>query len=163
MILFVVILGVGFIIWSVVFGAWYVPSVPWAVQKMITLLGIKKGERAVDLGSGDGRVVIALAQKGIPTVGYEINPFAYFTSLFYLKRAKLPTDKANIYFKNFWNEDLSSYNVVTVFLAPHLMKKLEKKLQKELPVGSRVITQTFKFPTWKPIKVDDSFYLYKKE
>jgi len=163
MILLVLILGIGFIIWSVIFGAWYVPSVPWAVRKMISLLDIKKGERAVDLGSGDGRVVLALAQKGAIARGYEVNPFAYLYSLYIIKKARVQEGSAKIYFRSFWGVDLSDYTVVTVFLAPHLMKKIEKKLQKELPKGARVITQTFKFPTWKPITHDDSFYVYRKE
>src|SRR3990167_6554218 len=60
-----------FIFW----GAIYVPTGRTKIKKIIELANIKPGDRAVDLGSGDGRLVIALAKSGGESHGYEINPW----------------------------------------------------------------------------------------
>ena len=61
-------------------GAIYDPSNNESVKKMVELAQIKPGEKSVDLGSGDGRVVIEFAKKGIQAHGYEINPLLVMIS-----------------------------------------------------------------------------------
>ena len=61
-------------------GAIYYPSSDPQIATMLDLAQIKKGERAVDIGSGDGRIVRALARAGAHAHGYELNPFLVFWS-----------------------------------------------------------------------------------
>ena len=112
-------------------GGMYVPSKDGRVKKMIDLLEIKRGEKVIDLGSGDGRVVIALAQAGAQAYGYEINPFLVSRARKKIKKLGLDK-KAFIFQKNFWKEDLSEFDAVAVYGLPNMMKGLENKLSKEL-------------------------------
>lgn len=127
---------------------------------MISLSDIKSGEKAIDLGSGDGRLVIALAKKGIEAHGYEINPFLVWLSRNNIKRVGLEGE-AFIHFKNFWYVDFSEFNVVTVYGISYMMKRLEAKLRKELKPGSRIVSNCFAFPNWPYFKKEDKVYLYK--
>ena len=92
-------------------GAPYVPSQEKTIRQMILLAGILPGERAIDLGSGDGRVVIALARAGAEAHGYEINPL-----LVWLGRRKIRKEGlekvAFIHFKDFWSVDFSAFDMV---------------------------------------------------
>lgn len=142
-------------------GAPYVPTHDKTMKKMVMLLNIKPGEKAVDLGSGDGKIVIALAQAGAEAHGYEINPFLVLWSKMNIKKAGL-SGKAFIHWKSFWGADFSSFQVVTIYGITYVMKRLEKKLQKELKQGSRVASNAFTFPQWNPIQNDNGVHLYKK-
>lgn len=142
-------------------GAPYVPTHDKILKKMIALLSIKPGEKAVDLGSGDGKIVIALAQAGAEAHGYEINPFLVLWSKRNIKKAGL-AGKAFIHWKSFWSVDFSCFQIVTVYGITYMMKRLEKKSQKELKTGARVASNAFTFPNWSPIQNNDGIYLYKK-
>jgi hypothetical protein len=153
-----------FFVWPWLFGAPFEPTKEKKVKKMIKLAKIKKTDKAVDLGSGDGRLVIALAKAGAKEAhGYEINPLLVFISRRRIKKARLQK-KAKIHWANFWRTSLKDYDVVTLFQFPTIMKRLGKKLRRELKKGSRVVSYHWKFHNWKPSKVvDKDIYLYKKK
>ncbi len=143
-----------------IFGAPFQPSSRRRLQKMIELSGVKKGERVVDLGSGSGTVVIEFARRGAIADGYEINPLLVWYSRWRIKKLGLQKN-AKIYRKNFFDVDLKKYNVVALFQVFFVMPMIAKKLKRELKKGSRIVSNTWKFPDWKPIKKDNSVYLYK--
>jgi ubiquinone/menaquinone biosynthesis C-methylase UbiE len=156
-----------FFVWPWLFGAPFEPTNDKKIKKMIKLAGIRKGkkkDKAIDLGSGDGRIVIALAKAGAKEAhGFEINPVLVLVSRRKIKKAGLQK-KAFIHWKNFWKISFKDYSVVTLFQFPTIMKKLEKKLRLELKKGSRIVSYHWKFPTWKPVKkIDKDIYLYKKK
>lgn len=146
-------------------GAFYAKSRPEIMEKMLALLDIKKGDKAVDLGSGDGRLVIALALAGAEAHGYEINPFLVWLSRRNIKNAGL-NGKAFVHHKNFWNEDFSKFNLVTIYGVTYIMENLELKLKKELKKKSKVISNYFEFPNWPYAKMEiiqppkQNVYLY---
>jgi ribosomal protein L11 methylase PrmA len=151
-----------FFYWPWLFGAPYDPTSEKKAKKLIKLAKIKKGEKAADLGSGDGRLVIAMAKKGAIAHGYEINPFLVWISQRRIKKAGL-SKNAKIHWKSFWGVDLKDYDVVVMFQFPTIMKRLKKKLQKELKPKARIVSYHWKFPSWKPKKViNKDIYLYKK-
>lgn len=158
LIVYVVII---FIALSFILGAPFVPSKKKNIQKMIEISQIKPGEKVADLGSGDGRIMIACGKAGAEVYGYEINAFLVWLSRRKIKRAGL-NNKAFVYWKSFWKVDFSSFDVIIVFGITYIMKELEKKLLKELKPGSRVVSNGFNFPTWKPIKKEGAIYLYKR-
>ena len=143
------------------FGAPFQPTNEDKLRKMIKLANIKKGDKAVDLGSGDGRIVIALAKAGAEAHGYEINPFLVLFSKCKIKKEGL-SKKAFIHWKSFWNINFKDYNVVTLFQFGTIMNKLELKLKKELKPKSRVVSYYWKFPRWKPSKHIGNIWLYLK-
>ena len=88
-------------------GAPFVPSGSETVKRMVKLGDIHWGEKAADLGSGDGRIVIGLAKAGAEAHGYEINPFLVLWSRRQIRRAGL-SDKAFVHWTSFWKQDYAS-------------------------------------------------------
>lgn len=142
-------------------GAIYVSISEAKIKKMLELLKISPGQDAIDLGSGDGRLVIAMARAGANACGCEINKFLVFISRKNIKKAGLG-DSAHIYCKNLWNQDLKDFDVVVIYPMTHMMKRLEEKFAKELKPGAKVAIKHFALPTWKPARVEDDVYLYIK-
>lgn len=142
-------------------GAPFVKTSDQKLKLMLDLAKIKKGQKVLDLGSGDGKVVIALAKRGACAYGFEINPFLVLLSIWNIKRQGLES-KAKIYWKSFWNVDLSSFEVVTIYGVDWIMEGLEKKLKRELKKGSRVVSNYFVFPNWKPYLKRNNVILYIK-
>lgn len=143
------------------FGAPYEGTSMKKVKRIIRLARIKKGEKAVDLGSGDGRIVIEMAKKGAEAHGYEVNPILVWISRRKIKNLGLQ-DRAFIHWKSFWKANLKKYDVITLFQFYTIMKKLEEKLQKEIKKKARVVSYYWKFPDWKIIKRDKNIFLYKR-
>lgn len=140
----------------------YVETPSEKVEKMVAFANVKPGQKSVDLGSGDGRVVIAMAKAGASAYGFEHIER-------YVRRAKINivkeglVGKAFVLLADFWEEDLSRYDIVTIYGMAALMEKLEKKLRMELRPGTVVISNGFKIPQWKEIKEDDHLHFYIKE
>lgn len=142
-------------------GAVYVPADKKAVKKMIELLKVKPGEKAVDLGAGDGRIVIALARAGAEAHGYEINPFLVWLARRKIRQAGLAR-RAFIHGKSFWGKDLSGFDVVAVYGVSYVMPRLEKKLERESRGNTRIVSYIFEFSHWKSIQRERGVYLYKR-
>jgi len=110
-------------------GAPFVPTHKGEFEALFSLYAFKKGEILVDLGSGDGRVLAAAANRGIAAVGYELNPFLVWYSRWRLRRQGV---LAQTRMTDFWLAQLpQNTRVVYVFLAKPFMKKLERKLRRE--------------------------------
>lgn len=152
-----------FLIWisSALFGAPFQPSSDREVKEIMELAKVKKGEKTADLGSGNGKIVIEFAKRGAEAHGFEINPLLIMLSRKRIKNLGLQNN-ATIHWKNFMKQDFSDFDIITSFQINYIMPDLEKKLMKELKSGSKVISNTWKFPTWKPKKKLGRVYLYKK-
>lgn len=152
-----------FIIIPFLFGASFEISTRPVIRKMIEFSKVKKGEKVTDLGSGDGRVVIEFAKRGIEVHGYEINPILVWWSRYKIRKEGLG-DRAFIHWENFWNVNLKEYDVVIVFQISYLMLKIARKLREELKSGSRIISNKWKIRNW-PIDeesgVGTGVYLYR--
>lgn len=145
-----------------IFGAPFLRSSKKTRAIMFELADIKEDELVIDLGSGDGVILIEAAEKGARAIGYEINPFLVSRSRIAIKTNKLE-DKVTVFKKSFWSADLSQADVIMLFGISHIMPQLYKKLQRELKPGARVISNTFTFPKWQPEKVSDNVKLYRKK
>ncbi len=141
-------------------GAIFVPTDSKTVEDIIQLLEIKPGMKVVDLGSGDGRIVIALAQAGATATGFENNPILFLWS--WIKIKKLGLSQAQIKFSSFWASDLGQFDAVVVFGMTHIMSRLERKLAQELHPGTFVISNIFKFPHWHTEREAGSLKVYRR-
>lgn len=130
------------------------------LRQMVKLARVKKGDVSVDLGSGDGRTVIAFAKKGIQAVGFEINPFLVLYSRRKIKKLGLEKN-AKIYWKNFWKADFGKFSIITTFQYFTISKKLEEKILRECKKGTRIISHYWKFPNLKLKEEKDKVYEYK--
>lgn len=158
-----IILLLIFSIWisSCLFGAPFQPSSNNALRDIIKLAKAKKGDKMADLGSGNAKILIEFAKHGIEAHGYEINPLLVWLSRARIKKMHLQK-KAFIHGRNFMNANLSKFNIITSFQISYMMPGLEKKLKRELKKGSKVISNTWRFPNWKPKKTIGHVYLYVK-
>ncbi len=131
----------------------FVPSPQVVVDKMIELAGVKKGDVVYDLGSGDGRIVIAAAKKGARAVGFEIDPDLVAESRANIQKAGVQ-DLAEIRQQDILTVDLSGASVVTMYLLPDVNLKLRPNLLSQLKPGSRVVSHAFDMGDWKPDKAE---------
>jgi phospholipid N-methyltransferase len=154
-------LNLPFFIFPRVKGPVFVPSTDDDIQEMMTLLKVKHDEKAADLGAGDGRVVIALAEKAGQVHGFEINPDMLKKAEKNFEHHKIKN--AKMYWQSFWDVDCSLYDVVTVYGFPSIMLELEKKLRAELKPGARVASNRYPFPHWRAEKHEGDVYLYHQK
>jgi cyclopropane fatty-acyl-phospholipid synthase-like methyltransferase len=156
----VVLLGITLLfLYALIFGAPYAPSATNRISTMIKLLKLKKGQKVADLGSGDGRVVIALAKEGIEAHGYEINPVLVLISRMKIRKAGLQ-NKAFIHFKDFWQDNFSKFDAVTIYVSPLVTGRLGKKLKREMKGGSRAVSHSFRLPNLESVKSENNIFLY---
>ena|SRR3989344_2898564 len=140
----------------------YVPSLPERLETMFSLINVAPGQKSVDLGSGDGRVVIEFAKKGLEAYGYEERADLVELAEMNIKKEKLE-GRAFVFNKDFWQIDLSEFDVVTIYGITGVMAKLEEKLEKELKPGAIFVSNGFRLPHWEPVAKFNFIYVYKKE
>jgi SAM-dependent methyltransferase len=141
-------------------GAIYDPSSPEQTRKIAEVAAVRPGEKIADLGSGDGRIVIALAKRGAQAHGFEINPFLVAKSRRNIRAAGL-NGKAFIHWGSFWRADLSGFDVITVFQVGFVMGRLEAKLKRELSPSARIVSHHWRFPRLAHESVRGDVYLYR--
>ena len=132
----------------------YVPTSPETVAAMLKLAGVQKNDLVIDLGCGDGRIVIAAAKEyGAHGIGVDIDP----------ERIKEATENARkegvanlVEFRqgDLFETDIKKATVVTLYLLPSVNMKLRPKLWRDLKPGTRVVSHTFDMEDWKPDKVE---------
>lgn len=124
------------------------------VERMLGLAGAGPADYVVDLGSGDGRIVIAAARKfGARGLGLEIDPRLVEQSRAAARAAGV-AERAEFRLEDVMRADFSQASVVTVYLLPWLMADLAPRLLDGLKPGARIVTHAFVFPSWKPDKVE---------
>jgi len=150
----------------------YYPTPQIIVEKMLQLGGLKAGEKVYDLGSGDGRIVIMAAQKfHADAIGVELDKDLCRLST--EKILKLHLDKnAKIINGDLLKQNYSSADLVTVYLLPGFIDKVQPMLDQQLKKGARVVAHDFEFKNWTPDKVENvaddgegrshTLYLYRK-
>jgi ubiquinone/menaquinone biosynthesis C-methylase UbiE len=122
------------------------------VTAMLKLAGVKSSDTVYDLGSGDGRIVIAAAKEfGARGVGIEISPDRAQEGRANAKKAGVE-ERVKFETGDLFDADIHTATVVTLYLLPDLNLRLRTKLQKELKPGSRVVSRDFHMGDWKPEK-----------
>jgi len=143
-------------------GAPYVPTRGRDLDDLFKLYRFKKSDLLIDLGSGDGRILLAAASRGIRSLGYELNPLLVWLSQRRLARF---SGLATVKLADFWLAKLPDETaVVFVFLADPFMKKLDAKLQHEATrLGHDIILVSYgpKIPGKTPEKTQGGFLSYR--
>ncbi len=152
----IIILPFSFVL---LYGAPYLPTRRAQAVQALDLLNLNRGEIFVDLGCGDGAVIIEAAKRGLVCYGYELNPFVWLV-------AKIRTyrygKQVQIKCRNFWKVPLPpDTKGVFVFLLDKYMTQLDEKLTEEFQPGGKLVSYTFQIANKKPIKKDKAMYLYK--
>lgn len=156
-----IILGfVVFFLFSLVIfrGAPYLPTLKQQTIDALDLLDLKQGETLLELGSGDGRLLRAAAERGIYSVGYELNPLlVVWTKLRHFRYRHY----ISVRWGDFWNIKWQKSDGMYVFLLDKYMKKLDKKIiQYSKGQKYKVVSFGFDLPGKKPSKTKKGLRLY---
>jgi SAM-dependent methyltransferase len=132
----------------------YVPTPPDVVDRMLTFARVGPNDVVYDLGSGDGRIVIAAAKKyGARGVGVDIDPVRINESMANARKAgveKLVTFKL----QDAMQTDVSEATVVTLYLLSFANVQLRPILEKQLKPGARIVSHNFGMGNWEPDRID---------
>lgn len=153
-------------IWCILGLSWFAGSdAPYVATKMdkvksiLKKAGVRKGKIFYELGSGDGRVVLAAARLGAISNGVEESWIRVWYSRYLASKLKLKNAfffHGNIFARHYFPAD-----IVYIYLLPKGVSKLEKKLKKELKKGAIIITQTYHFKNLRAFKKEGKFQYYK--
>jgi SAM-dependent methyltransferase len=128
----------------------FITTPPEVVEHMLRLAGAGPDDLVVDLGSGDGRIVLAAAQKfGARGLGIELDAALVEKSRQAAQALRL-NDKVSFVHGDVLVADLSRATVVTVYLLPGLMGKLQSRFIAELQPGTRIVSHEFTMAGWLP-------------
>lgn len=127
-----------------------------AVDKMLAMANLKPGETLYDLGCGDGRILIAAAERyKARGVGIEISEGLARTAAEKVKKAGLQGE-IKVVHGDFMQTDLSAANVVTLYLATTANDMLRPNLERYLRPSTRVVSYDYPIPGWKPVETAES-------
>lgn len=146
----IVFLSIGFYV--MIFGGGpFIPTPISAVKKVLKHANIKKGDKVYDIGAGDGRFIhFATKDYKANAVGFELDPFVFFLAKL---RQWFWGWKGKMIRGNFLNQKISDANIIVCYMMPKSLKKYQKKFDKELKKGTKVVSYAFKIGNWKPTKV----------
>jgi SAM-dependent methyltransferase len=128
----------------------YVPTPPEVVDAMLRVAGVSKSDLVYDLGSGDGRIVIAAAKRyGARGVGIDIDPERIRSARANAAREQV-TDRVRFLQQDLFETDIRPATVVTLYLLPSINERLRPTLLRTLRPGTRVVSHAFDMGDWKP-------------
>ena len=126
----------------------WVPTPIELVNKMLEIAEVTSKDFVIDLGSGDGRTVIAAAKLGARAIGIEFNPDMVELSKKNAEKAGV-SEKTKFLQGDLFEADLSQATVITMFLLPDINLKLRPRLL-DLKPGTRIVSNTFTMGEWEP-------------
>ena len=156
----------------------WVPTPEGLIAKMLDMTKVTAADTVIDLGSGDGRTVIAAAKRGAKALGIEYNPDMVELSKRNAEKAGV-AGKANFMKADLFESDFSQATVITMYLLPTINVKLRPKIL-DLKPGTRIVSHAFTMDDWQadqtesfdgrtaymwivPAKVEGSWQLDKGE
>lgn len=141
----------------IMFGAPFLPTMTPQVRNALDMIDLKPEQTLLELGSGDGRIMIAAAERGIRVIGYEINPILFaYSWLRTRKYGRLVT----VRFANFWQGKLPLTDGIFVFLLQPYMEKLDTKIAQECRKPVKLVSFAFRIPGREPAQQSNGMFLY---
>lgn len=143
----------GGVLW---FGAPYLPTLTPQVKTALDMLDLRPGQTLLELGCGDGKVLIAAAERGCQAVGIELNPLLALAAWL---RTRKYRGRVRVIWGNFWTVPWPrEIDAVFTFLLDPFMKRLDDKMvQYKKPLAS----VAFRIPGRQPAQQQDGVFLYK--
>ena len=128
----------------------FVPTPPAVVDAMLDLARLRPEDYVIDLGSGDGRIIIAAAKKyGARGFGVEIDKNLVAEANREAQRQGV-AERAQFLDENLFVTDLGRATVLTMYLYPRLMLQLRPRLFEQLKPGARIVSHDFDMENWRP-------------
>jgi SAM-dependent methyltransferase len=160
MIWLMVVLGTGLVCFGGVLlvGAPYLPTLAPQVKIALKLADLKAGQTLLELGCGDGKVLLAAAEQGINAVGYELNPIMALVAWLRTRRYRR---QVRVIWGNFWLRPWPQAETIFTFLLPKYMSKLDKKVIQYGHKPVKLVSIAFQIPNRHPNAEKNGVYLYK--
>jgi SAM-dependent methyltransferase len=133
----------------------YEPTPQPMVERMLALAGVSSDDLLYDLGCGDGRIVITAAREyGARGIGIDLDPQRIREAQENARLAQVE-DKVSFQVGDLFNTDFSAATVVTLFLWPHINRKLRPELWRQLRIGTRVVSYVWDMGSeWPPERTE---------
>lgn len=130
------------------------PFVPATTSQVSNVMRALKGRKGnlLDIGSGDGRIVIEASKNGFDSAGVELNYWLVLYSRYKTWREGQRA-RTKFYKQDLWKTDMSKYENIVVFGVDSLMSGLEEKFDKEITDSCRIIASRFPLPNWQPVRI----------
>lgn len=151
----VIVLLFGFVL---LFGAPYLPTLTPQVTVALDLIDLQAGDHLLELGCGDGKVLIAAAERGIIVTGYELNPLLAFIAWARTRRYR---SRVRVVCGNFWKITLPPADGIFVFLLPKYMSRLDTKVMQEKQSKVKLVSFAFTIPHKPVVREQAGVYLYQ--
>lgn len=152
--------GLASLAWTGFSGGVWSPMPAAAVRAMVRLAGVRPGELVVDLGAGDGRVVLAAAREfGARAVAVELDPLRARLIRWRARRAGL-AGRVQVVRADLFDYPLGEADVVAAWLSQAALDRLAPRLRAQLRPGARVVTYKKRFSGWPPDAADPRHPVY---
>jgi SAM-dependent methyltransferase len=139
-------------------GPPYLPTTRKQINSALDMLELQAGQTLLELGSGDGRVMLAAAKRGLKVVGIELNPllvmFSYAVTFKYRKQVRVE-------WASYWGRPWPRADAVFTFMLPKYMSRLDKRMEQWRPEKVRLASFAFAIPGKEPIAKRDGVFLYE--
>jgi SAM-dependent methyltransferase len=154
------------ILWIYLPMFWGAPWIPIGLRtadRMLRMAEVQPGQTVVDLGAGDGRMLILAARKYKARVqGVEIDPLRVLAANLSIRMFGL-RGKAYVRWGNLHRFDFTGADVVTLFLMQGTNQTLKDRLEKTLRPGAKVVSHLFSMSGWTPVALDDRHGIFVYE
>ncbi|MBP7857883.1 MAG: hypothetical protein WAW63_05360 [Candidatus Saccharimonadales bacterium] len=152
--LVLVLLCLGAFAVVIFYGAPYLPTLRPQIQTAFELLQLKPGQTLLELGSGDGKVLVAAAEAGYNAVGIELNPLLALVSWL---RTRRYGNQVRVVWGNYWQLGWPDADGVFVFLLDSYMSKLDKKM---IQYRKPIVSVAFRIPNRSVKAQKNGVFLY---
>lgn len=142
----------------VLVGAPYLPTHSKQVEIALDMLALPEGQTLLELGCGDGKVLVAAARRGLNVVGYELNPILVVVCLV---RGWRYRRQIKVVWGNYWLKDWPAASGIFGFILPKYMNKLDKKVIQWYKGPVRLASFAFIIPHKQPVASREGVYLYE--
>lgn len=139
------------------FGAPYLPTLKPQVGQALDLLDLEPGQTMLELGCGDGKMLVAAAKRDWHAVGYELNPML---ALIAWARTRRYRGKVKVVWGNYWVAEWPPAAGIYGFILAKYMKKLDNKIIQEVKLPVKLVSLAFRIPSKTPVKQQSGLFLY---
>ena len=140
------------------FGPPYVPTLRLNMVSALDLLALQKGQTLLDLGSGDGRILLAAAERGWNAVGIEVSPILVIVSRV---RTWKYRKQVRIIWGNYFFTKWPPADAIFSFMIQYQMKRLDERIEQWHTKPIRFASFAFQIPDKTPIAHSGAIYLYE--
>jgi hypothetical protein len=139
-------------------GPPYLPTMRKQTDAALDLLDLKPGQTMLELGSGDGRVMLAAAKRGWKAVGIELNPLLVLFSVLVTWRYR---KQVRVIWGSYWDKPWPRSDAIFTFMLAKYMGRLDSRIEKWRPGPIRLASFAFQIPNRQPLREAAGVYLYE--